>query len=237
MQRIHCFAPIEDADAVVLVLGSMPGKASLAAGQYYAHQRNIFWTIMGDLVGAHPGLPYEERLKILRSSGIALWDVLQSCVRKTSLDSHIEITSEAPERFQSFLPATSRHHARVLQWSQSRAVLPETCPPFAQIGTAAIPTPAIHQPGQCRIILSAETARLAVRYKKHPAIMPIKTRQEGGQDFRYVLERREPPKIQSSPKCSTRGRRSATGESSPCGIVSKARKWGKQASRLAAGRK
>jgi TDG/mug DNA glycosylase family protein len=102
MQRIHCFAPIEDVGTIVLVLGSMPGKASLAAGQYYAHQRNIFWTIMGDLIGAHSGLPYEERLKILRSSGIALWDVLQSCVRKTSLDSHIEITSELPNDFNDF---------------------------------------------------------------------------------------------------------------------------------------
>lgn len=111
MQRIHCFAPIEDADAIVLVLGSMPGKASLAAGQYYAYQRNIFWTIMGDLIGAHSGLPYEERLKILRSSGIALWDVLQSCVRKTSLDSHIEITSEVPNDFKAFFlqhPAITR---------------------------------------------------------------------------------------------------------------------------------
>ena len=100
--RVHCFAPIEDADAVVLILGSMPGKASLAAGQYYAHQRNIFWTIMGDLIGAHPGLPYEQRLRILRSSGIALWDVLQSCVRKTSLDSHIEMASEVPNDFNAF---------------------------------------------------------------------------------------------------------------------------------------
>jgi double-stranded uracil-DNA glycosylase len=102
MKRLHSFAPIEDADAVVLVLGSMPGKASLAAGQYYAHQRNVFWTIMGDIIGAHPALPYEEKLKMLRSSGIALWDVLHSCVRESSLDSHIEVTSEVPNEFNAF---------------------------------------------------------------------------------------------------------------------------------------
>ena len=102
MQRIHCFAPVADTNAVVLILGSMPGKASLAAGQYYAHQRNMFWTIMGELLGAHPGLSYRNRLKILRSSGIALWDVLASCIRKTSLDSHIEISSEVPNDFNAF---------------------------------------------------------------------------------------------------------------------------------------
>jgi TDG/mug DNA glycosylase family protein len=103
MKRIHSFAPVEDADASVLILGSMPGKASLAAGQYYAHHRNMFWTIMGELVGAHPGLPYQERLKILRSSGIALWDVLESCLRKTSMDAHIKATSEVPNDFNAFL--------------------------------------------------------------------------------------------------------------------------------------
>ena len=76
MSRAHCFAPIEDAAAIVLILGSMPGRASLAAGEYYAHPRNLFWPIMGELVGAHPGLPYESRLRILKSSAIALWTYL-----------------------------------------------------------------------------------------------------------------------------------------------------------------
>src|SRR5450759_6032675 len=58
MPRVHCFGPIGDTAAIVLILGSMPGKASLAAGEYYAHPRNAFWTIMGELVGAHPDLPY-----------------------------------------------------------------------------------------------------------------------------------------------------------------------------------
>lgn len=102
MPRIHCFAPVADVHATVLVLGSMPGKASLAAGEYYAHQRNLFWTLMGELVGAHPGLPYQDRLKILRSSGIALWDVLGSCVRESSLDARIELDSAVPNDFRAF---------------------------------------------------------------------------------------------------------------------------------------
>ncbi len=103
MSHAHCFAPIEDPDAIVLILGSMPGKASLAAGKYYAHPRNAFWPIMGELVGAHPGLSYEDRLRILKSSGIALWDVLHSCIRKGSLDSSIEDVSMIPNDFETFL--------------------------------------------------------------------------------------------------------------------------------------
>jgi double-stranded uracil-DNA glycosylase len=100
MPRIHSFAPVADADAAILILGSMPGKESLKQNQYYAHPQNAFWKIMGDLIGAHPGLPYAERLQVLRSSRIALWDVLASCTRETSLDSHIR--QEAANNFTVF---------------------------------------------------------------------------------------------------------------------------------------
>ena len=111
MSRVRCFAPIEDAAATVLILGSMPGKASLAADQYYAHPRNAFWPVMGKLLGFSPDLPYEERLKILRSSGIALWDVLGSCIRTSSLDAHIEADSLIPNDFQAFF----RQHPHITQ--------------------------------------------------------------------------------------------------------------------------
>ncbi len=100
--HIHSFVPIQDAAAKVLILGSMPGKESLKAGQYYAHPRNVFWPIMGDLIGANAALPYELRVQKLEASNIALWDVLASCKRHSSLDADIDTDSISPNDFEAF---------------------------------------------------------------------------------------------------------------------------------------
>ena len=81
MSRVQSFPPIVSPQSKLLILGSMPGEASLKAGQYYAHPRNAFWHIMGELFGAGPSLPYQERVAILQSIGVALWDSLQACIR------------------------------------------------------------------------------------------------------------------------------------------------------------
>ena len=104
-RRIQCFPPIADAGATVLILGSMPGEESLRAGQYYAHPRNAFWPIMGDLFGAGPGLDYAARARVLKSNGIALWDVLASCARDGSLDSAIAGDSILANDFPAFFLA------------------------------------------------------------------------------------------------------------------------------------
>ena len=72
---IRSFAPIAAPDAHTLILGSMPGMASLEAGQYYAHPRNSFWPIMGALYGAPPDLAYAARVDRLKASGVAVRDV------------------------------------------------------------------------------------------------------------------------------------------------------------------
>ncbi len=74
----------------LLVLGSFPGAASLAAGQYYAHPRNQFWPLVGALLGEDLlALSYAQRLSRLHAHGVGLWDVIGACRREGSLDSRI----------------------------------------------------------------------------------------------------------------------------------------------------
>jgi double-stranded uracil-DNA glycosylase len=102
MSPIYCFPPISDPNARVLILGSMPGQASLDAQQYYAHPRNLFWRIFGALIGAGVEAPYGSRIQLLKTHGIAVWDVLNSCVREGSLDSNIENASMTLNDFAAF---------------------------------------------------------------------------------------------------------------------------------------
>ncbi len=108
MPLARSFPPIADPRARVLILGSMPGVASLTAGQYYAHPRNAFWPIMGQLYGAGPELPYAERCERLLEAGVAVWDVLQECRRRGSLDTAIERDTERPNDFARLLARCPR---------------------------------------------------------------------------------------------------------------------------------
>lgn len=86
--RKFSFPPAAAPDARVLILGSLPGEASLAAGQYYAHPQNQFWRLAGMVVGRNlPELDYRERLSALHAAGIGLWDTVASARRQGSLDS------------------------------------------------------------------------------------------------------------------------------------------------------
>ncbi len=84
------FPPVVGRAPRVLLLGSLPGRASIAAGEYYAQPQNAFWRIAGALCGAGPGLDYSARLARLKRAGIALWDVLAAAERDGSLDADID---------------------------------------------------------------------------------------------------------------------------------------------------
>jgi hypoxanthine-DNA glycosylase len=83
-------APVIAADARVLILGSFPSEASLAAQKYYAHPRNQFWPILGAVIGEPlMELPYRERLRRVRAHRVAIWDTIVACERAGSLDAAI----------------------------------------------------------------------------------------------------------------------------------------------------
>lgn len=110
---VESFPPIAGPDARVLVLGSMPGVRSLAAGRYYAHPQNAFWPIVGAVLGFDPAAPYGARARALKAAKVALWDVLRRCDRDGSLDAAIVPDSIRTNDFAGFL-ARHRRIATVL---------------------------------------------------------------------------------------------------------------------------
>jgi hypoxanthine-DNA glycosylase len=88
-ERVQSFPPIVNGNSRVLILGTMPGAESLRQQRYYAYGRNDFWRILMALLGREDLPDYDERVSLLLSRGIAVWDVLHSCERRTSADADI----------------------------------------------------------------------------------------------------------------------------------------------------
>ena len=98
---IYSFIPIADFQSKVLILGTMPGKESLRMSSYYAHPQNAFWKIAFTLLNAPFSTDIIQRKELLLKNRIALWDVLESCTRSSSLDTDIKM--ERPNDLNEFL--------------------------------------------------------------------------------------------------------------------------------------
>ena len=89
----HGLPALWRSDARILILGSLPGIASLRAAQYYAHPRNQFWPLMQQLFDIEATQPYPARLQALQQAQVALWDLIAAAERRGSLDSAINPAS------------------------------------------------------------------------------------------------------------------------------------------------
>lgn len=102
MSDINSFAPIATSNAQIVILGSIPGIASLTAGEYYAHPRNLFWRIIAEVLHSRPFPDYPRKIQALQHAQIALWDVMKSCYRPGSLDAAIDKDSIVVNDFNNF---------------------------------------------------------------------------------------------------------------------------------------
>ena len=95
----HCFPPVVRSDTRLLVLGSLPGAMSLAAGRYYANPRNQFWRLMSGVIDRPlEATEYEQRLSLLLDARVGLWDTIASAERPGSLDADIRLHSASDLR-------------------------------------------------------------------------------------------------------------------------------------------
>ncbi|WP_239796708.1 DNA-deoxyinosine glycosylase [Candidatus Nitrotoga arctica] len=130
--HIHSFPPIERNNSSVLILGTMPGKASLHAQQYYAHPRNVFWKIIREILGGKDVNSYEARTSSIIAARIALWDVLKSCRRESSLDSDIDHDTIMLNDFASFFENHPHIHRVCFNGAKAESLYMKLVQPFLQ---------------------------------------------------------------------------------------------------------
>jgi double-stranded uracil-DNA glycosylase len=119
--RKRSMEPAGSADARLLILGSLPGEASLAAQRYYAHPANQFWRLLGAAIGEDlAALDYEARLKRLAARDIALWDVVAEAQRVGSLDGAIRAAT--PNQLADFVATHLRLQAVAFNGKKAAAI-------------------------------------------------------------------------------------------------------------------
>lgn len=98
---ITSFDPIVDSKTKILILGSIPGVKSLEKVEYYGNKQNQFWEILFSIF-KQESVPecYKNKVNFLLQNRIGLWDVVQNCERKGSLD--IAIKNQEINDFNSF---------------------------------------------------------------------------------------------------------------------------------------
>lgn len=142
---VHSFPPVIDARSRLLVLGSMPGAASLRMHQYYGNPRNFFWPILYALFAdRQPDAEYDKRLAFALANGVALWDAISACEREGSLDADIRdaVPNDIPALLREFPQIAAvvcnggksyaellKHHGQTPELAERKVLrLPSTSP-------------------------------------------------------------------------------------------------------------
>ena len=154
MSWVQSFPPIVSPQSKLLILGSMPGEASLKAGQYYAHPRNAFWHIMGELFGAGPSLPYQKRI----ASG----------VHKTRQLGRVD-QRRGGQRLSRPLRQVPEHYSCVLQRQQGGEVIPPSRQACVIRRPPRLRAPAVDQPCPCRDATGVQSVGM-VRREEGPVL-------------------------------------------------------------------
>ncbi|MBX2879344.1 MAG: DNA-deoxyinosine glycosylase [Granulosicoccus sp.] len=175
---IRAFDPVEPVQASLLILGSMPGVASLNANHYYAHPRNAFWPIMQHLFGRQ-WENYDAGIALLKHHQVALWDVLRECRRPGSLDAHIIKDSVVVNDFTGFL---QRHPALTTIAFNGKAaeklfrqhvVKPAKEPLLSRLNNLSLLSLPSSSPAMASLSLDAKKATWEQLLA--PALMPVRT--------------------------------------------------------------
>lgn len=129
---INSFPAFIDSNTKILILGTMPGIASLTKQEYYANPRNHFWRIMYTLFDTLPvSDSFEEKIQLLQKNKIGLWDVLENCERKGSLDIYIknhkendfEMLFKQYPTIHTGYAGTDVHHERHIKAFQNKVII------------------------------------------------------------------------------------------------------------------
>jgi len=134
----------------------MPGGASLQAGQYYAHPRNGFWPVLEALWNIPAEAGYAVRVRAVRDTGIAVWDVLSNCRRRSSLDADIDPGSIVINDFPGFFRRHPQIRAIAFNGGAAaqlfrRHVLPALAPPLQALPMLQLPSTS---PANARLTLA-----------------------------------------------------------------------------------
>ena len=84
----------------ILILGTMPGKQSRTAGEYYSNKNNCFWEMIATICEKKHPLNDMQKVQCLNKLKIGLWDVYKSCEIQGSLDKNIR--KPMPNNFDEF---------------------------------------------------------------------------------------------------------------------------------------